>query len=275
MNRESVPTLASDQHKHLHAFTLIELSIVLVIVGLIIGGVVVGQDLIRAAELRSVITATQKFQTAVNTFRDKYNGLPGDITDAESIWGSDVSCPLTPLNTVPKAATCNGDGNGTVDHPTATDNREWLRVMQQLANAGLITGQYTGVPYVDPNPWDSMVNVNQPAGPISQTAIFSYFVGVVDNSDICTFSGDLGHVIGMGRKQEPNSGYWLGFLTPLDMQSLDTKLDDGRPAYGRLRGVKQSCGPQPNCTTSDVSATAQYDTSNLSPACNYVYSNAY
>jgi prepilin-type N-terminal cleavage/methylation domain-containing protein len=63
-------------------FTLIELSIVLVIVGLIAGGVLVGQDLIRAAEVRATISQIEKYNTAVNTFRGKYGYLPGDINNA-------------------------------------------------------------------------------------------------------------------------------------------------------------------------------------------------
>jgi prepilin-type N-terminal cleavage/methylation domain-containing protein len=62
-------------------FTLIELSIVLVIVGLIIGGVMVGRDLIAASEIRSQISQIEKFNTAVHTFQLKYGYLPGDIPE--------------------------------------------------------------------------------------------------------------------------------------------------------------------------------------------------
>ena len=64
------------------AFTLIELSIVLVIIGLIVGGVLVGQDLIKAAEIRAQVSQLEKFNTAVNTFHVKYNDIPGDIRRA-------------------------------------------------------------------------------------------------------------------------------------------------------------------------------------------------
>jgi prepilin-type N-terminal cleavage/methylation domain-containing protein len=60
------------------AFTLIEMSIVLVIIGLIVGGVLVGQSLISAAAVRAQISQIERYQTAVNAFRDKYSGLPGD-----------------------------------------------------------------------------------------------------------------------------------------------------------------------------------------------------
>ncbi|MBY6117485.1 prepilin-type N-terminal cleavage/methylation domain-containing protein [Mameliella alba] len=69
-------------------FSLVELSIVLVILGLLIGGVLTGQNLIRAAELRSVMTEFKTYQTAVMTFRDKYFALPRDMTNAtDFFWG--------------------------------------------------------------------------------------------------------------------------------------------------------------------------------------------
>ncbi len=66
-------------------FTLIELSIVLVIIGLIIGGVLVGKDLIKAAEIRSTIGQYEKYKTAVNTFKLKYSGLPGDLLSTNAL----------------------------------------------------------------------------------------------------------------------------------------------------------------------------------------------
>src|SRR5260370_12356418 len=86
-------------------FTLLELSMVLVIIGLIIGGITVGANLIRAGQLQSVTKDVERFQQAILDFRDKYQSLPGDMPNAESFWGSDSSCPPhTPLG--PKTATC-------------------------------------------------------------------------------------------------------------------------------------------------------------------------
>ena len=65
--------------KHRRGFTLIELSIVLVIIGLIVGGIVVGRELIKVAELRAILAQKDKFTAAVNTFKIKYNALPGDM----------------------------------------------------------------------------------------------------------------------------------------------------------------------------------------------------
>ena len=60
-------------------FTLIELSIVLIIIGLITGGILVGRDLVHAAEIRATISQEQRYNTAVNTFKLQYGYLPGDM----------------------------------------------------------------------------------------------------------------------------------------------------------------------------------------------------
>ena len=59
-------------------FTLVELSIVLVIIGLLVGGILAGADLIRIARLNSIREEVEKFKMATNVFYGKYNCLPGD-----------------------------------------------------------------------------------------------------------------------------------------------------------------------------------------------------
>jgi len=67
-------------------FTLIEMSIVLVIIALIIAGVLLGQDMINAASIRMQIAQIEKYKSAVNTFKTKYNNqLPGDIDNADAV----------------------------------------------------------------------------------------------------------------------------------------------------------------------------------------------
>src|ERR1700722_13172793 len=91
-----------------NGFTLIELSIVLVIIGLIVGGVLVGQDLIKAAEVRAQISQIESYNTAVNTFRGKYSKIPGDmnVPPAEQFGFTDNGCAGT---------AGQRDGNGLID----------------------------------------------------------------------------------------------------------------------------------------------------------------
>ncbi len=70
-----------------HGFSLVELSIVLVILGLLTGGILAGKSLMRASELRAVSTEYQRYLTAAQSFRGKYFELPGDFSKAQSFWG--------------------------------------------------------------------------------------------------------------------------------------------------------------------------------------------
>lgn len=67
-------------------FSLLELSIVLVMIGLLAGGVTYGRDLIRESEMRSLMSDIKKYHTAIISFRDKYRALPGDFNKAGLIW---------------------------------------------------------------------------------------------------------------------------------------------------------------------------------------------
>lgn len=79
-------------------FTLIELSIVLVIIGLLVGGVLAGQTLIAAAQVRKEISKLNSISTAINTFRVKYDALPGDMANATTYFGADPACNPTDVS---------------------------------------------------------------------------------------------------------------------------------------------------------------------------------
>jgi len=128
-------------------FTLIELSIVLVIIGLIVGGVLVGQDLIRAAYVRAQITQIEKYNTAVNTFYGKYQALPGDMN---------ISTATAFQFTI--GTGCNGsygqrNGDGQIEGGTSSisdlgqmsyeTGLFWQDLSSSVAG-NLIEGQFTG-----------------------------------------------------------------------------------------------------------------------------------
>ncbi len=68
------------------AFSLVELSIVLVIIGLIVGGVTVGQDMIENAKMKATIKKINEYSVAITTFKDKYFYYPGDLVNAWDYW---------------------------------------------------------------------------------------------------------------------------------------------------------------------------------------------
>src|SRR5579884_1113289 len=100
-------------------FTLIELSIVLVIIGLITGGILTGRDLIDAAAQRAQISQIQKYNVALRTFQGKYGGFPGDLAiNLATKFGFTVTnCGGT---------TGQRDGNGLIDGYWGGAGTTWI-----------------------------------------------------------------------------------------------------------------------------------------------------
>ena len=214
-------------HKQLLAqqgFTLVELAVVLVILGLIIGGVLVGQTLIVASKIRAQITQLDQFDVAISAFRSRYGCLPGDCSSAAAPAGSTI-------------AVDNGGavGDGTIDYvPAATNTDESSVVWQQLQTAGVIGGSYTpadaGVAYTGGLPQakaGGFVAVGGIAG------IHYFMIGNVDAASPVGFTPVV-------------SAYTAALI--------DKKRDDGHPltgavvAYGLAAGGASSFNGNPFAT---------------------------
>ena len=115
-------------------FTLIEIAIVLVIIGLLLGGVLKGQELINTARVRALNNSVDGVTAAWFSFQDRYRGFPGDYTQAT------INLP-TPIAGVTIA---DGDGDGII-----SDDDERGNVWSHLQAAGYITGSYSGDPVGD------------------------------------------------------------------------------------------------------------------------------
>lgn len=245
-------------------FSLVELSIVLVILGLLTGGILAGQSLIRAAELRSVSTDLNRFTGSINTFRDKYFALPGDMTNAFAFWGTAAGC--TNASVTVTAAGCNGDGNGLVNI-----GLESYRGWQQLALAGLLEGSYSGVNGGGTgcgNSCDSVAGTNVPRSRLSNGGYDMVRTGqdpVGDAAALYTgiFSRGNFNAFIFGTKQA-NFYYDQPILKPEELWNLDTKMDDGRPQSGKVYTYKFNT---PGCVTTNVDATAAYALNNSATAC--------
>lgn len=236
------------------AFSLVELSIVLVILGLLVGGILAGQSLIRAAELRAVTSEYQRYVTAHNVFYDKYFGIPGDLRNATSIWGTATTCPGTQAEPSTTIATCNGNNDGIIGWPGgAPYGNETTRYWQHLANAGLVEGQYTGVRASSPNEFSALPGSNIPksrAGNNVGWSIWSWGV-MLDESDGSFFQGNNNNQWIVGNYVAGTHTEGFAFK-PEEMWNMDTKIDDGKPGMGAMRLRKNWSG----CYTGTATATA-------------------
>ncbi len=275
-------------------FTLIEISIVLVIIGLIAGSVLVGRDLIKQSELRSVITDAERYNTAVNAFRTKYNCLPGDCANATDFFGTQTGGGGCPYPTVVSGSenplTCNGNGSLSIwgsSEPPGPYLHERLRFWQQLSAAGLV-GHFTGIGNTsmgEPiNTQSIMFGFNAPQTKLDKSGLsvyhgstlntfgFNYFkpldsvhIFVLGTTDTCDPSTCITH-------NDPVAAASAG-ITPELAFMLDRKVDDGKPGSGAITAPPTDGGHNGNswffCTTGDhtQAQTAEYNLTVKTPVC--------
>ena len=247
----------------LGAFSLVELSIVLVILGLLVGGVLSGKSLIRASELRSVTTQHRNFVAAFYSFKDKYFYLPGDIPNATQFWGALDPTPVVCDSMVATdTRTCNGLGDGRI----FGDSDEW-RAWQHLANAKLIEGSFQGTRIVAADFYHCRDSRACPQGKIANSNWFVSHIGVASNGFAFfgntghLFNGDYGHTLFFGNHYYGMTFTWDRVLRPEEAWNIDAKIDDGKPATGKVVAVGGTNLPGATklagCTTATGTDAAQ------------------
>ena len=91
-------------------FTLLELAIVLIVIALVAGFILGARSVVRTSQLQTMLGEYDANLKAIKEFQDKFLALPGDMNNAESMWGTDTSCLSTFSSSTPHVATCNGNG---------------------------------------------------------------------------------------------------------------------------------------------------------------------
>jgi prepilin-type N-terminal cleavage/methylation domain-containing protein len=259
------------------AFSLIELSVVLAVIGMIAGAIVGGQALIRNSQLSGVVADYAKYTRAVSQFKNQYKALPGDFADATEYWGiaggtgSDATCAAA-ASVGPE--TCNGDGNGTIT--SSTGSAESQRFWQHLSNAGYIQGSFNGIPAGAATSATS--NANAPAGSLPSTLWGTWWY-------VSTQAGTA-NLLHMSYLQH----LWLGkysagslpngpAFSAKEAQSVDSKMDDGMPGLGTVIAFRWS-----TCTNAtdmdDINTTYKLystatSTPNLGQTCTLIFRNLF
>lgn len=260
------PGLTSEQ-----AFTLVELAIVLVVIGLIIGSIFVGSILVRESQLKAVVSEITKYRSAMNAFHEEYHGLPGDIPNATSFWGVaggdgtglDQAC-YDAVGT--GTATCNGNNDGFITNNAGFPSngvREDLRAWQHLFNANLIESKVTGTQTGTGNTcgFCTALGVNIPKSKLAGGGYSMFYLGTTQ-AHPQWYDANYGNAIFFGAQANYTSA---GILKGDEASLVDTKADDGSPSSGRVMAWKSTVTP--GCTTSDVDATAAYNATNKNPVC--------
>lgn len=195
--------------KHIHGpstqrgFTLVEIAIVLVIIGLLLGAVLKGQELVENSRVKNAANAINSIKVGSNGYLDRYRSLPGD------------DGPLATLQARGSAwavITVGGNSNGTVAAPTnpfAAPTAEHLGFWQHLRAAGFLTGSAadTGAAALPKNSFGGLTGI----------AALTTQLGNFNNTVLC-----------------------MSQVTGKAATALDNQLDDGRPDQGSVRATLQA-----------------------------------
>lgn len=196
-------------------FTLIEIAIVLVIIGLLLGGILKGQELITGAKVRNLISQVDGVKAAFFGFQDRYRAYPGDYTQAVT-------------NIAGVVANGNGNGNGRIVDTNGSGFQEDVLVWDHLSHAGFITGTYTAAP----GPANPAANPpTNPSNPYNVIIQLAY-----DNVYADTGAPVARHNVKTGNQ------------IPVEIiAEVDRKVDDGNANTGGFRGSAYNGVTPGNC----------------------------
>jgi prepilin-type N-terminal cleavage/methylation domain-containing protein len=255
-------------------FTLLEIAIVLAVIGLLIGGIMAGNELYRSSQLQSIVTDIDRFKKAGVEFKLKYGGIPGDLIDATRYWPESASCASNlrcdSHDTCPPG-TCNGNGNGQLDMLPST---EAFRAWQHLSLSGIIPGNYTGHSGTLPGGayGDFILDVNAPRSRISQ---IGYNVYWWQSSALSYIRPVYGNVLTIGKELRGYESYNTNAFTPAEAWSIDKKIDDGMPGLGLLGPRPEAQNPLCVSGLRGQEAAARYRMDITSRTCALMYSNIF
>ena len=228
-------------------FTLIEIAIVLVIIGLLLGGVLKGQELINTARVRALNNTVDGITAAWFSFQDRYRAFPGDYATAQS----QVNLPGAPAG---------GNANGQIE-TTAEAGRIWVH----LQAAGYITGDYTD---------DTVaIELDEYGSSVAESPDNGFGIGVNLVFNDLIKGGTVGadaHELITGRG------------IPVEvLAELDRKVDDGLPRSGAMQlgrgGAGWAAAESDSCERDETATVGVgafvYEILNPVPNCAAVFRN--
>jgi len=221
-------------------FTLIEITVVLVILGLLLGGVLKGQELITGARVRNLISQQDGIKAAFFGFQDRFRAPPGDYAQA-----------TINISGVATSAACgngNGNGNGHIE----TTNNEMVLAWEHLSKAGFLAGNYT-----------CAATESNTTTPVNR---YNVYVRLI-------YDGGYGIANGGALRHNIKTGAQI----PVDiLAEVDRKIDDGAPYAGGFQfssyqgnaaaAPTESAPAAPACTDTNTTA-AVWNVTNNSTNC--------
>ncbi|MBL6785285.1 MAG: type II secretion system protein [Rickettsiales bacterium] len=190
------------------AFSLLELSLVVIIISLLIAGATSGLRIVRKAQIQSSIKEMTNYKFMIHEFMTAYQAIPGDFDSAHSFFdnGSDDICGTS--------YECNGDGDGMIELDSKS-NSEVFRGWQHLSLSGFADTEFDGE-------WNETNSVA--SAPLNDANI-SITYDAIQNDNLLKLGSYLDY-----------QGHYssTGLLTTKEAFEIDNKYDDGFPSTGKI-----------------------------------------
>lgn len=235
------------------AFSLIELSIVLIIIGLLIAGVTGGASLIKSSELRSVITESRSWSVAVNSFYNQFDDLPGDYASTlGSIAGGDADGTIE-YDSGEDSDTGDHEGRNAWRHLSVTNILDTSVIYPTVSNATLASAG-------DPGNALSTFGEYIPSSKVG-SAGWDFDYNSTSTHNVVVLTGSIGAISSGNTLVNAVSSEVTatGAITPTDALSIDSKYDDASATAGSIRAVEPNGN---SCNTSTA-----YDTTTTTKDC--------
>ncbi|MFA7275801.1 MAG: prepilin-type N-terminal cleavage/methylation domain-containing protein [Pseudobdellovibrionaceae bacterium] len=232
-------------------FTLVELAIVMIIIGLLIGGILKGQELINNARVSSTASQIKAIESGISGFRDKYAGYPGDLTLAST------KIPNCTAGFCGTAIAVGTPGNGVIENTGAVQNPglavggntvEAAQAFVQLAAAGFVGG-------VNPSATAVAVAGTNPSLPIGGAWVMGSSAGTATGMILTTGlpNGVYVALSPLLTAAVPTADA-SGTINPSAAANIDRKVDDGQPNTGIVRATGTGGNTTSNCASTNTAA---------------------
>lgn len=273
-------------------FTLVELAIVMTIIGLLIGGILKGQEMIQNARVTATIAQVKAIEAATTTFRDAYNGMPGDLVRAGTrvpgctdwcnldpgftvngivtagdglvgspIWGNNATPPNSAAFAGASQLTAPVQNNGTTSGTGSDAAAETVLFWSELSAANLLTGvttaPITGAGYT------ATFGESHPAAKIAGGFVVGYANGAfLPGVEVATMPGTLsGTVLALLQNPQSSPVNGLAVITATKAAQIDRKMDDGIAYSGSVQAYGVQAAANLGC--------ALYNLANPANSLNY------
>jgi prepilin-type N-terminal cleavage/methylation domain-containing protein len=221
-----------------NGFTLVEISIVMVIIGLLIGGILVGQNMIFASQVQQQVKQLQEYSQAYTMFQSKYNCTPGDCYNATTFFSSTTNGNG---NGILESSKVRADGRLDYDNDSNNFDFEFRTFFTHLILAGFIPNepQIRTLGYPEPKlPHTPRQGFTANSAMFADAASYAGSYTMQSDDYFGLNKWRVGLYFSVGR---PSVGWGFnndrdGLFTPAATYAVDAKIDDGKPQTGDFKG---------------------------------------